>query len=136
MSDGETKPKVEGGASEAVISLKVKDSNGGEVVFKVKRTTKFEKIMQAFCQKKAWDISQVRFVFDGQRVQKTQTPADLDMEDGDVSFLSFIYLLVFLFYLHAFSKQIYTQYTIYIMFILISLQNLDALMEQVGGAQC
>ena len=53
------------------------------MVFKVKKTTKFEKILNAFCQKKAVDISQVRFVFDGTRINPSMTPEDMDMEDGD-----------------------------------------------------
>ncbi len=83
----ETKPKVEGGedAAPGVISLKVKDQTGGEVVFRVKATTKFSKIMEAFCQKKSWASNQVRFLFDGQRVNADQTPEDLEMENGDVS---------------------------------------------------
>ncbi|GAB4820914.1 hypothetical protein N2152v2_007960 [Parachlorella kessleri] len=78
---GETKPKVEDQA--APISIKVKDQDGGEVVFKVKPTTRFEKIFNAFCQKKAVDQTQVRFVFDGARISPISTPADLDMTDGD-----------------------------------------------------
>ena len=86
MSDeaGETKPKVEGGDA-GVISIKVKDQSGGEVVFRVKRTTKFSKIRDAFCQKKAWDSGQVRFIFDGQRVNADDTPESLELEDHDVS---------------------------------------------------
>ena len=79
----ETKPKIEG-TDDSVISIKVKDQHGGEVVFKVKKTTKFQKIMDAFCQKKAWDAGAVRFVFDGERILSDQTPDDIGMEDGDV----------------------------------------------------
>lgn len=49
----------------------------------MKKTTKFEKILAAFCSKKAVDASQVRFVYDGTRVNPSMTPEDLDMEDGD-----------------------------------------------------
>ena len=52
-------------------------------MFKVKPTTRFEKIFNAFCQKKAVDQAQVRFVFDGARISPNSTPADLDMTDGD-----------------------------------------------------
>lgn len=58
-------------------------AQSSQVVFKVKKTTKFEKILNAFCQKKAVDISQVRFVFDGTRINPSMTPEDMDMEDGD-----------------------------------------------------
>lgn len=49
----------------------------------MKKTTKFEKILNAFCQKKAVEISQVRFVFDGTRINPSMTPDDMEMEDGD-----------------------------------------------------
>lgn len=75
----ETKPKVEG----EVINLIVKDGNGTEVHFKVKPHTKFEKVMSAYCQKKGMDIAHVRFLFDGERIRKEQTPSEIGMEDGD-----------------------------------------------------
>ena len=79
-TSGETKPKVESD----VIQLLVKDQSGGEVHFKVKTKTKFEKIMNAFCAKKSLEMSAVRFLFDGQRLNPQQTPADHGMEDNDV----------------------------------------------------
>lgn len=54
-----------------------------QVTFKVKRTTRFEKIIQAFCSRKAVDPQQVRFIYDGQRILPSQTPADFDMENDD-----------------------------------------------------
>jgi hypothetical protein len=60
----------------------------------VKRSTKFQRVFDVFCQKKAWDPTQVRFVFDGTRVQGLQTPHELEMEDGDVSFASCVLSVV------------------------------------------
>ena len=40
--------------------------------------------MQAFCNRNGVAMNSVRFLFDGNRVNPTQTPQDLDMEDGDV----------------------------------------------------
>ncbi|KAL4536013.1 hypothetical protein Ndes2526A_g05563 [Nannochloris sp. 'desiccata'] len=31
----------------------------------------------------AWDVAQVRFVFDGERVKPEQTPQEIGLEDGD-----------------------------------------------------
>lgn len=42
----------------------------------------FEKIIGAFCNKKSVDPNQVRFVFDGVRVERTACPDDLEMTDG------------------------------------------------------
>jgi len=33
--------------------------------------------MQAYCQKKALEVKQVRFLFDGQRVASTSTPKEV-----------------------------------------------------------
>mmetsp|Transcript_4029 Transcript_4029/g.18393 ORF Transcript_4029/g.18393 Transcript_4029/m.18393 type:complete len:93 (+) Transcript_4029:94-372(+) len=65
------------------INLKVKDQDNSEVHFKVRQTTKFEKIFTAFCSRKSLQPGAVRFLFDGQRINPTQTPQELDMEDGD-----------------------------------------------------
>ena len=56
---------------------------GETVTFRVKPTTKFSKIIKAFCQKEGLDESGVRFMFDGERLNPDDTPAGHDMEDGD-----------------------------------------------------
>ena len=49
----------------------------------VKTHTKLEKVISAYCQKKAIEPSSVRFVFDGTRVAPMSTPESLGMDDGD-----------------------------------------------------
>ena len=39
--------------------------------------------MKAFCNRNGVAMNSVRFLFDGNRVNPSQTPADLEMEDGD-----------------------------------------------------
>uniref|UniRef100_A0A7S0SDZ4 Ubiquitin-like domain-containing protein n=1 Tax=Mantoniella antarctica TaxID=81844 RepID=A0A7S0SDZ4_9CHLO len=66
------------------INLVVKNADGAEVQFKVKYSTKFQKIIDAYCVKKGIeDQALVKFVFDGARLDKNLTPKDMDMEDGD-----------------------------------------------------
>ena len=81
------KPDVkneEGAASGSdQISLKVKAQDGTSVFFKVKRTTKLSKLMDAWCKRVGKERSTVRFLFDGDRVLEDATPASLDMEDED-----------------------------------------------------
>jgi len=89
----ETKPAVEGIAQN--ISIKVKASDGDEVTFKVKPTTKFDKIIGAYAQKRALAADTIRFLFDGHRVNFSDTPESLGMEDGDVSGLNNFWLLIF-----------------------------------------
>ena len=53
--------------------------------FLYKRTAPLLKLMNAYCQRQG--IAQnpsVRFLFDGTRIVGHETPADLEMEDGDV----------------------------------------------------
>ena len=66
------------------VVLKVVSQDGNEVHFKLKSTTKMQKIMDAFCTKQGTTIAHTRFLYDGQRVMGDQTPTDLGMEDNDV----------------------------------------------------
>ncbi|KAI0484751.1 ubiquitin family protein [Xylariaceae sp. FL0804] len=71
-----------GGAGGEHLNIKVTDNNN-EVFFKIKRSTKLEKLMSAFCERQGKNVESVRFLFEGQRVQKTDTPDSLEMTDGD-----------------------------------------------------
>lgn len=55
------------------LNIKVTDNNN-EVFFKIKRSTKLEKLMSAFCERQGKTLNSVRFLFEGQRVQPTDTP--------------------------------------------------------------
>ncbi|EXJ82056.1 hypothetical protein A1O1_08125 [Capronia coronata CBS 617.96] len=70
-----------GGANEHM-NIKVTDGNN-EVFFKIKKTTKLEKLMKAFCERQGKDIRSARFLFEGQKVQPQDTPEVLEMQDGD-----------------------------------------------------
>ncbi len=50
----------------------------------MKPHTKMEKVINAFCQKVDVDPSTVRLVFDGRRIEPSQTAADLSLEDQDI----------------------------------------------------
>ncbi|KAH8675289.1 ubiquitin-like modifier [Xylariales sp. PMI_506] len=77
---GERAEAPAGGAEH--LNIKVTDNNN-EVFFKIKRTTKLEKLMNAFCERQGKNMSSVRFLFEGQRVQPTDTPDTLEMQDSD-----------------------------------------------------
>ena len=55
------------------LNIKVTDNNN-EVFFKIKKSTKLEKLMTAFCDRQGKTINSVRFLFEGTRVQPTDTP--------------------------------------------------------------
>lgn len=55
------------------LNIKVTDGNN-EVFFKIKRTTQLKKLMDAFCERQGKSSQSVRFLFDGQRVNPTDSP--------------------------------------------------------------
>ena len=61
----------------------MKNAEGKEVVFKLKMGTALKKLMEAYCQREGLPFDGVRFLYDGERLLPTQTPAELGMEDGD-----------------------------------------------------
>lgn len=65
------------------LNVKVKGQSGDEVFFKIKKTTKFEKLMSAYCERQGYQMDAIAFLFDGNRLNKDQTPTELKMEDGD-----------------------------------------------------
>ncbi|KAL9601351.1 MAG: hypothetical protein Q9179_002894 [Wetmoreana sp. 5 TL-2023] len=86
MSDHDQSPGAGGNAEEPPktehLNIKVTDNNN-EVFFKIKRTTALSKLMNAFCERQGKNLNTVRFLFDGARVNPTDSPDSLDMADGD-----------------------------------------------------
>ena len=60
------------------------EQNNNEVVFKIRKHTRLQKLMDAYCQRQSLNRGSVRFLFDGNRVNDDDTPRTLEMEDGDV----------------------------------------------------
>ena len=56
---------------------------GDETWFKVKTTTKLQKLFDKYALRKGIEVGSLRFLLDGKRLNGDQTPADIDMEDGD-----------------------------------------------------
>ncbi|ODV89483.1 hypothetical protein CANCADRAFT_12245, partial [Tortispora caseinolytica NRRL Y-17796] len=64
------------------INVKVTDGNN-ELFFKIKRTTQFRKLIEKYCERQGQSRSSLRFLYEGERVNDSDTPVDLDMRDGD-----------------------------------------------------
>ncbi|XP_076604982.1 small ubiquitin-related modifier 3-like isoform X1 [Chaetodon auriga] len=103
----EEKPKEGVKTENDHINLKVAGQDGSVVQFKIKRHTPLSKLMKAYCERqvsstpssfslpvsctlcfgfsvpKGLAIRQIRFRFDGQPINETDTPAQLEMEDED-----------------------------------------------------
>eukprot|EP01082_Thalassiosira_pseudonana_P010194 g8948.t1 g8948 contig34:495094-495889(+) len=81
MSDNEGDAKPEEGSEQ--LTIRVKDQNGEETYFKIKKTTKMKKIMDAYAQRKGINRTSVRFLLDGDRITDDDTPKTLEIEDQD-----------------------------------------------------
>ena len=78
MSDRDQSPPAPGGNQDEQpkaehLNIKVTDNNN-EVFFKIKRTTALSKLMNAFCDRQGKQLATVRFLFDGARVNPTDSP--------------------------------------------------------------
>ena len=66
------------------INLKVITQDGNEIYFQCKVATPLKRLMDAFCYRQGVSRNSVRFIFDANQINETQTPEQLLMEDGDV----------------------------------------------------
>ncbi|EDL33917.1 mCG49241 [Mus musculus] len=66
------------------INLKVAGQDGSVVQFKIKRHTPLSKLMKAHCERQGLSMRRIRFRFDGQPINETGTPAQLEMEEDTI----------------------------------------------------
>jgi len=66
-----------------IINLNLIGSSDNNIVVKVKKDLPFTKVIEAWCSNMNISPASVRFLFDGQRINPTQTPEDFEMVDGD-----------------------------------------------------
>ncbi|XP_026819436.1 small ubiquitin-related modifier 3-like [Rhopalosiphum maidis] len=65
------------------INLKVLGQDNSVIQFKIRKNTQLRKLMNAYCEKTGLVYNSVRFRFDGQSVNANDTPASLNLEEGD-----------------------------------------------------
>ena len=51
--------------------------------FKLKKTIKLKKLMDAYCNRNGYPITSVRFIYEGESIKDSDTPESLKMEDND-----------------------------------------------------
>jgi len=76
-------PDVKPDPADPTINVKVVSATGEEVFFKIKRTTRLSKLQGAYANKVGKDVSSIRFLYDGARINEEDTPSSLEMEDND-----------------------------------------------------
>ena len=67
----------------SLLNIRIRHWSGEVTFFGVKKTTRLNKVFDAYAQRRGVNVMTLRFLFDGQRVLSDATPQDLDMEDGD-----------------------------------------------------
>ncbi|CAM9323482.1 unnamed protein product [Ectocarpus sp. 6 AP-2014] len=86
MSDAAAStPKPEGDekSDASTITIRVRDQTGEETYFKVKKTTRMEKVFTTYASRKGVSVAALRFLLDGSRVGAEDTPTSLELEDQD-----------------------------------------------------
>ena len=74
----------EGAEDDLKIVVNIKFDNSNEIMaVRVKPATKFERILEAFCQKNNLKVNQCRFLHDGRVIKKSDTPAKLGLKNED-----------------------------------------------------
>jgi len=66
------------------VNIRTLAQDGTEVSFAIRSNTPMGKLMAAYCQKNGVSPQQVRFMFNGMRVQPDQTAKELEMENDDI----------------------------------------------------
>jgi len=67
------------------INLVVQDSNGDNAIqYKMKPTSVLKKLMENYSTKRKVAEKSIRFLYDGKRINTTDTPERLKMEDNDI----------------------------------------------------
>jgi small ubiquitin-related modifier len=56
---------------------------GEETFFKIKKTTKMSKVFETYAQRKGVQSTSLRFLLDGERIDKDSTPKMLELDDQD-----------------------------------------------------
>jgi len=70
-------------AATTTITIRVKDQAGDETFFKIKKTTEMSKVFKAYATRKGVQMTALRFLLDGERIDMSETPKTLELEDQD-----------------------------------------------------
>jgi small ubiquitin-related modifier len=62
------------------VKVRVKDQGGDETFFKMKITTKMNKVFRAYAQRKRVAITSLRFLIDGERIDPAETALSLELQ--------------------------------------------------------
>jgi small ubiquitin-related modifier len=65
------------------INLKVKGQDNSTITFKVLKNAPLKKLMNVYCDRLGLNRRELRFLYDGSRIQDNDTPLTFQMEEND-----------------------------------------------------
>ncbi|KAK9171120.1 Ubiquitin-2 like Rad60 SUMO-like family protein [Cryptosporidium meleagridis] len=85
----EQKPVIDqgtGGASDdsQYVTVKVRSPDGEQVLYRIKKKTRLQKLMNSFCQRTGQNEQSIRFLFEGERLRPEMTAEDAGLQEGDL----------------------------------------------------
>ncbi|KAJ4842565.1 hypothetical protein Tsubulata_038424 [Turnera subulata] len=82
--DGDENPPKNNVNKNQRIPISVQGQDGVLVDYKLAYNSQLSKLMDAYCKRKNLDAKVVEFLYNGQRLRRTSTPAELEMHmEGD-----------------------------------------------------
>lgn len=69
--------------NEECITICVRQQGEDDMYLKTKQSIKFERIFKVYAKLKGVRTNELRFIFDGERIEPTSTPQEMDMYDLD-----------------------------------------------------
>jgi hypothetical protein len=69
---------------EKFMKIELKASQDDSLIFEMKPTTKFRRVLESYAQNKGIQPDTIKMFFDGERLDLEASPSTIGIEDGDV----------------------------------------------------
>lgn len=82
----EQKPVIDQGVSDEsqYVTVKVRSPDGEQVLYRIKKKTRLQKLMNSYCQRTGQNEHSIRFLFEGERLRPEMTAEDVGLQEGDL----------------------------------------------------
>ncbi|KAH8738723.1 hypothetical protein FG386_000514 [Cryptosporidium ryanae] len=66
------------------VTVKVRSPDGEQILYRIKKKTKLQKLMNSYCQRTGQNESSIRFLFEGERLRPEMTAEEAELQEGDL----------------------------------------------------
>ncbi|KAJ1606038.1 ubiquitin-like protein SMT3 [Cryptosporidium canis] len=84
----EQKPVIDQGPGASdesqYVTVKVRSPDGEQVLYRIKKKTRLQKLMNSYCQRTGQNEQSIRFLFEGERLRPEMTAEDAGLQEGDL----------------------------------------------------